>query len=70
MLVETELKPCPFCGNDSKEEMELTKEHHDLSLGSIPGFDRWNVNCSCGSKGPDGYTREEAIVRWNKREAE
>jgi Lar family restriction alleviation protein len=61
---KAELKPCPFCGNDNKEEFAFFSEQR-----SISGKRRtvYNAACSCGAMGPDGHTKEEAVERWNRR---
>jgi Lar family restriction alleviation protein len=54
---------CPFCKNTNQDEF-----YTGVNLGGLKSF--YNVHCcSCGARGPDGKTMEEAVERWNKREA-
>jgi Lar family restriction alleviation protein len=64
MQAENELAKCPFCGNTRKEEFAI--HITDMSIGDT-AFNRINVCCSCGARGPDGETKEEAIAAWNRR---
>jgi Lar family restriction alleviation protein len=63
MQAENELKPCPFCGNTHEEEFTLHKE--DRIIGAVM-WTVYNVSCSCGARGPDSHSREEAVERWNR----
>ena len=73
-MVESDLKPCPFCGNDGKPA------HSQLVLQrSISPHADWKfVQCgACGSTGPkvfvvDAEKRSElynqnAMILWNER---
>jgi Lar family restriction alleviation protein len=54
----SELKPCPFCGD----------EHASIHpVGGSPEY--WVVcdNLSCSANGGMAGTRERAAVRWNRR---
>ena len=49
--------PCPFCGCDK------------TFMSDFRGL--WHIRCAnCGAEGPDGATREEAVVRWNRRQTD
>jgi Lar family restriction alleviation protein len=62
------LLPCPFCGSE-----ELTVSSMKKPLGGTVGvlkFDAYwafNTYCSCGARGTEGFTEEEAVKKWNKR---
>ncbi len=62
-------KSCPFCGNMLPEEFAIRTDPKEISRGSkkpmIVLF--YSFNCSCGASGPDAYTRQEAIDKWNRR---
>lgn len=49
------IKPCPFCG-----VTDIKSWTDDLNNQVI--FCRY-----CGATGPQGATKERAILRWNKR---
>lgn len=52
----TDLKPCPFCGNDPAVAYHL--EHF---------FKPWVVECcKCWARGPCGCDEKEAIELWNR----
>lgn len=55
-----ELKPCPFCGNDTANEYS----------GSSSG--EWFVRCDyCWAQGPySTKSRQMAIASWNERKGE
>ena len=56
---EDKLKSCPFCKSDNVWPNEF------LFLYTIS---LWSVHClSCGTRGPSGHTKQEAIDAWNKR---
>lgn len=64
--IDTELKPCPFCGEKAK-----------LSSGRFDGKDTSYVMCTrCGSRGeffcvsPKYASAERAIEAWNRRVTE
>ena len=51
----SELKPCPFCGEDG-----ITKK--------IMSRERWRVVCeNCGGRTDDYLDRNDAIKAWNRR---
>ena len=55
-----ELKNCPFnCSNSI------------LHIGEIicapNGVKKYYISCSCGAKGPEKTTEQDAIDAWNKR---
>jgi Lar family restriction alleviation protein len=56
--VEPELLPCPFCGGGA--EFVATQRRYDFMAA---------VECqSCGANtGPAGITRDEVVLRWNRR---
>ena len=56
----TELKPCPFCGND-----EVVYEQYEHTVGL-----RWRVVCcGCMAMVDPGYTqqRHQVAEMWNRR---
>ena len=62
--MSVELKPCPFCGNDSPT---LIQRH---------GKDGWRdwfyvlcdyVDCGCGATGQWNHDKDEAVEAWNRR---
>jgi Lar family restriction alleviation protein len=67
MQMTDELKSCPFCGNDSKDEFLISFEYRTIGGDPATAHKVFNVYCSCGSAGPDGDTRKEAVERWNRR---
>jgi Lar family restriction alleviation protein len=67
MQTVDELSPCPFCGNDSKDEFLISFEYRTIGGDPTTTYKVFNVYCSCGALGPDGHTRKEAIERWNGR---
>lgn len=57
-----ELKPCPFCGEESDLEID-----HFLTYSKLHP-DLYEVHCViCGGCGGGGWTTEEAIEAWNTR---
>lgn len=62
LFAKTELKPCPFCGND----VEL--KHYKAN-----GNDWWYIACRncCIAIDPWMWnreqTKEETIIKWNRR---
>lgn len=58
-----DLKPCPFCGNNGKEdtlEIQKTRRHRNFP---------YRVKCwSCGTKSDYCRTEEAAARAWNRRE--
>ncbi|OJT40963.1 Lar family restriction alleviation protein [Serratia plymuthica] len=55
-MAETELKPCPFCGD------------HDVQLQYVGNLSNQVICLACGARGPaDGY--DEALERWTRRTA-
>jgi Lar family restriction alleviation protein len=55
--------PCPFCGTDDDEEMDM-RARTTIDDDDTPCF---QVACSCGSTGPFGDSEESAIKAWNLR---
>ena len=52
--MESELKPCPFCGGKK--------------LAVFGCYEEYYVSCSgCFTEGPSGETYEEATEAWNRR---
>lgn len=58
----SELKPCPFCGNEV--EMRPWKYNHHLT-GFI--YDFFCGHCGCSFTAGYCETEDEAIVKWNTR---
>lgn len=51
-----ELKPCPFCGSDDVEALDMEGKHY--------------VACyDCALEGPFHDSRAEAVAAWNRRAA-
>jgi hypothetical protein len=65
MTEEIKITKCPFCGNDSRDELGICNADRYIINGLVQNI--YNVCCSCGATGPDGESREEAAERWNKR---
>ena len=63
-----ELKPCPFCGNNSPNDFCIDMEaRHDLNNK----FRHYFVHCwECGTLGPIQDTKIKAIAAWNERNGE
>lgn len=53
--MQSELKPCPFCGRDTAEV-----------VGEV-GFLVWCGDNDCGTAGPIASTEAQAIAAWNSR---
>ena len=66
--MQTELKPCPFCGNSETPMVvrDLLPDNDDITF-------RWRVICSmfngdgCGAQTSVRISREKAIKAWNRR---
>ena len=63
-MTNTELKPCPFCGND--------KNHRGLSIGADINLGNTNkdyyVYChTCACRGGIQMNEALAIKTWNRR---
>ena len=57
MATNSELKPCPFCGNDDVQPQPC----------GMNGVQVYSVRClSCGARGPASY-HDECIENWNRR---
>ena len=52
--MQSEFKPCPFCGAQSTV---LVEENAAC----------WHVECDCEAQGPNEGTGEQAITAWNTR---
>lgn len=59
--MSTELKPCPFCGN------EMSRFAGKFLDAFARCGDQFAINCDCAAIGPLGATMEEAIEKWNLR---
>ena len=61
MTDEPILKPCPFCGEAEYLEVQA------YDGGMLDAY----VQCNeCSTYGPDGGTRDDAIIKWNHRPSE
>jgi len=47
------------------EECPRCKESHPYVSGLVPGTQYVTFCASCGYKGPEGYTRQQAKEKWN-----
>ena len=62
--METELKSCPFCGDNNLRIIKDFSFAEDLSLKITECL----VSClNCGASGPSIVFVENAIEGWNKR---
>jgi hypothetical protein len=55
-----ELKPCPFCG----EKARLFEQHGVWSVWCV------NEDCPATSVLVEGYSREEVVPAWNRRDSD
>ena len=55
----TELKNCPFCGDNNVKPYNLLGQDTDYAVACC--------NIDCGAEGPDKDTEEAAIKAWNTR---
>lgn len=56
-----ELKPCPFCGNDEEEELQIL----------VNEINWYYMACgACLAEGPHCKTINDAIIEWNTRHGE
>ena len=63
----TEIKPCPFCGNDLIKDFDIVTMVRQ-SLHIKMKAKGCNVHCwKCGTEGPVRGTTEKAIEAWNNR---
>ena len=63
----SELKPCPFCGDENVEVLNRLEEEPEMELVGLTR-DNWNVVCSyCYACGGTRRTATDAIDAWNKR---
>jgi len=59
--MNNELKPCPFCGGEDKNDFCINVEGNNW-------FKRWYVRCiNCGASGSIAGRQKAAIAAWNKR---
>lgn len=66
--MDSELKPCPFCGKREPVEMITVERNSEYCNGYF-------VLCSysnngCGAAGAIRYTKEDATYEWNRREGD
>jgi Lar family restriction alleviation protein len=63
----TELKPCPFCGNNAKGQMNF----NGVRVYITEDENRFYVQCdTCGSRTAEKTTPEKAEAVWNMRAEE
>lgn len=56
------LLPCPFCPRDAERSLEII----DTGIDGI-----WLVSCgTCDATGPEGLSKTQAVVLWNRRAKE
>lgn len=63
---------CPFCGNTVPIEFAIElfiSIYYTLTNKKIEQTFYYS-SCSCGARGPQCYSREEAIQKWNRRTGE
>ena len=68
---DKQLKPCPFCGRDSKSRDEFAPLYI-TEVGRPP--ERLRVVCSCGASmeitiKPITNTANDLVEKWNRRDA-
>jgi Lar family restriction alleviation protein len=58
-----EILPCPFCGSDINDYPEcMIIEKRRINP------DMYYIHCiSCGAHGGGGWSKKEAIEKWNRR---
>lgn len=62
-----ELKPCPFCGGEASEVINILEADPEMALAGVTE-DNWKVLClKCLGCGGIRRTAEEAIEAWNRR---
>lgn len=72
--METNLKPCPFCGNKA-EITNMIGETEDFETGEMI-IKRWkrcvciNVACIASLYNVPNVSEDAAVNRWNKRSCE
>lgn len=68
--MESNLKPCPFCGSTSSRARNLLESDPQLELAGVTK-NNWKVLCNkCFGCGGVRRTAEEAIEAWNRRTSE
>jgi len=62
---EVELLPCPNCGNNNQNEIQLHYWLRRKSWKNLECFEFYNVSCNlCGFKSSTKNTEGEAINDW------
>lgn len=62
----SELKPCPFCGNDAPRMVR----HMDESLWSHAAVEWLHITCDeCDCESVSSEVHEDVIAAWNRRAA-
>lgn len=64
----SEIKPCPFCGNDGSGPVEDDLHVVHMQNEWHPSYDCYSVQCDkCTATMGYSESEEEAIARWNER---
>ena len=59
--------PCPFCGGKSVLQNWELNYYEKCNIDTDSDY-WWSVFCEdCFCEGPSGFSKEEAIVAWNRR---
>ena len=54
---------CPWCGNTGEEAFSIVSRVDTIAMNDIRTF---NAGCSCGGRGPDAESEEEAIAKFGR----
>lgn len=78
--MDSNLLPCPFCGNPKVALVPYNQVHHDDECECFTAHsDAWSVNCDasgtssegyaggCGATGGVGLSEAQAAEIWNRR---
>ena len=56
-------RPCPSCDHGSfEDELAVRKIGRTICTGT---YTVYVVECSCGVRGPEAKTKDEALEKWN-----
>lgn len=67
--MDSELKPCPFCGADAKiYKIPLVGHKRDRKTGAIlPALAAICTNMDCAANMGNYYDRDDIVEAWNRR---